>query len=107
MTKDRVHPLKLEDPASGGVETDEFPNSLDKNEDFVDARGVTFQNTTSNDEAVVAERDAEDNLVLTDPVAGTYTLSELVSGGFDINDAIFDIAGGFVYDSNEQIVMRS
>jgi len=81
MTKDRVHPLKLEDPASGGTETDEFPNSLDKNEDFVDARGVTFQNTTSADEAVVAERDAEDNLVLTDPVAGSWKLSELGGGG--------------------------
>ena len=81
MAKDRVHPLKLEDPASGGVETDEFPTSLDQNEDFVDARGVTFQNATSDDEAVVAERDAENNLVLTDPVAGSWKLSELGGGG--------------------------
>lgn len=81
MTKDRVHPLKLEDPASGGVETDDFPTSMDPNEDFVDARGVTFQNATSDDEAVTAERDAEDNLVLTDPVAGSWKLSELGGGG--------------------------
>lgn len=107
MVKDRVHPLKFEDPASGGVETDEFPTAIDPSEDYVDARGMTFQNETSNDTVVIIERDVSDNMVLQDPVAGSYTLSELVSGGFDVNNAILDIAGGFVYDSNEQIVMRS
>jgi hypothetical protein len=80
MVKDRVHPLKFEDPASGGVETDEFPTAMDQNEDYVDARGMTFQNATSDDEAVTSERDAEDNLVLTDPVAGSWKLSELGGG---------------------------
>jgi len=107
MVKDRVHPLKYEDPASGGIETDYIQTALDPHEDYVDARGVTVQNAISDDTTVFVERDVDDSLVLSDPVAGTYTLSELATGGFDINDAIFDIAGGFVYDSNEQIVMRS
>jgi len=107
MVKDRVHPLKYEDPASGGTELDYLPTAADPNEDYYDGRGVTVQNAISDDTTVFVERDVDDSLVLSDPVAGTYTLSELASGGFDINDAIFDIAGGFVYDSNEQIVMRS
>lgn len=80
MSRDKIHPLKMEDSASGGTELDPYPTGLNPNEDFVDARGVTFQNSTSDDEAVTAERDADDNLVLTDPVAGSWKLSELTGG---------------------------
>ena len=97
----------MEDPTQGGSEIDYYPTAADPNEDYVDGRGITVQNEISDDTTVFVERDVDDSLVLSDPVAGTYTLSELASGGLDINDAIFDIAGGFVYDSSEQIVMRS
>lgn len=80
MARDRVHPLKMEDSAAGGTELDPYPTALNHNEDFLDARGVTFQNDTSNDEAAVIERDASDNLTFTDPNSGTKTLSELVAG---------------------------
>jgi hypothetical protein len=107
MTKDRVHPLKYEDPASGGVETDYIQTALDPSEDYLDARGVTLQNAVSNDTEVFVERDVSDNMVFRDPVAGVYTLSELVSGGFDIDNCIFDTAGWFVFANDELIVTRT
>jgi hypothetical protein len=55
---DRVQPLKIEGTDSGGEETDLFPTAMDRNEDYVDARGVTLQNLTSNDDAVRVERSA-------------------------------------------------
>lgn len=81
MTKDRVHPLKLEDTASGGTELDPYPTALDPNEDYVDSRGVTIQSATSDDEAVGIERDASNNLTFWDAVAGSRTLNDLTGGG--------------------------
>lgn len=78
MAKDRVQPLKLEDPTIGGNETDYMPTALNHHEDYVDAHGVTLQSTTSVDDAVFIERDANDNLVFEDKVTGNKKLSELV-----------------------------
>lgn len=80
MARDRNQPLKLENTDTGGDEIDLAPTAMDRNEDYYDGRGVTFQSTTSDDDSVVAERDADDNLVFEDLVAGRYTLSELVAG---------------------------
>jgi len=79
---DRVKPLKIESTDTGGDETDDFPTSLDKNEDFVDCRGVVFQNDTSDTETVAISRDASDNMTFFDGVvSGTKTLADLLSGG--------------------------
>lgn len=80
MAVDRVKPLKLESPDSGGVETDDFPTSLDINEDFVDCRGVAIQNDTSNDDAVLVSRDEAGNLTLKDAVTSLKTLAQLAAG---------------------------
>jgi len=77
---DRVKPLKLESPDTGGTQLDEFPTSLDANEDLVDARGVTLQNDTSDDEQVVISRDAADNLTFVDAHMSVRTLTDLASG---------------------------
>jgi hypothetical protein len=76
---DRVKPLKLESPDSGGVETDEFPTSLDIAEDFVDCRGVTIQDDSSDDDLVRVSRDGDDMTFL-DKNNTVKTLSDLVSG---------------------------
>jgi hypothetical protein len=81
MARDRIQPLKIEDPGSGGTETDDFPTSADRNEDYVDTRGIVVQSNISDDEVVVIERDVSDDLTFTDPNAGTYTLSDLAGGG--------------------------
>lgn len=78
---DRVHPLKFESPGSGGTELDEFPTGLDKNEDFVDARGSTYQNATSDDENVRIERVSGDLTFRDTAVPGGKTLSQLATGG--------------------------
>lgn len=80
MAVDRVKPLKLESPDSGGVETDDFPTSTNVNEDFLDCRGVAIQNDTSDDEAVLVSRDASGNLTFLDVANTVKTLTDLVAG---------------------------
>lgn len=80
MAVDRVKPLKLESPDSGGVETDEFPTSTDINEDFLDCRGVAIQNDTSDDDTVLLSRDASGNMTFQDDVTGLKTLAQLTAG---------------------------
>lgn len=106
MARDRIQPLKIEGTDTGGTENDDFPTGTDPNEDHIDCRGVTIQNDTSDDEMVGIERDASDNLQLRDGVAGTYSLSALLGGGFDINNVVWDNAGGIVYDNSDQAVTK-
>jgi len=80
MAVDRVKPLKLESPETGGVETDDFPTSLDTSEDFVDCRGVAIQNDTSDDDVVLVSRDVSGNLTLQDAVTSLKTLAQLAAG---------------------------
>jgi len=103
---DRVKPLKLESPDSGGVETDEFPTSLDPSEDYVDCHGVALQSVDSNDEKVLVDRDHLGNMTFRDEHVSPISLIALTAGGFDINNYIFDNAGGFVYDNDEIFVKR-
>jgi hypothetical protein len=83
MARDRIQPLKLESADSGGVENDAFPTAVNRNEDYVDCKGVTLQSTTSNDEAVYVERDTNDKMVFKDSsVAAPKLLEDLYKGGF-------------------------
>lgn len=79
MPVDRVKPLKIESPDSGGTETDDFPTSVDKNEDFLDCRGITIQDDSSDDDAVRVSRDGNDMTFL-DKNNTVKTLTELVAG---------------------------
>ena len=40
---DKVKPLKYESPSLGGTETDYIPTESDPNEDFVAAKGISFE----------------------------------------------------------------
>lgn len=106
MARDRVQPLKFENPDTGGTEVDQFPTGLDPNEDHVDCRGLVLQSDTSDDEDVGTERDALGNMVLRDLNAGPYTLTALAGGGFDPNNMVWDNAGGIVYDDGDQAVTK-
>jgi hypothetical protein len=75
---DRVHPLKIED-SGDGTQTDPFPTALNKNEDWVDVRGITLQSLTSNDSSVRIARDPFNNLTLYDPLTGLRTLRSMLS----------------------------
>lgn len=77
---DRIKPLKIESPDSGGTQTDEFPTSVNKNEDFLDCRGVTVQDDSSDDDLVRVSRDASGNMTFLDQANTIKTLTELVAG---------------------------
>lgn len=81
---DKIRPLKLEDPTTGGSQLDEFPTGANPNEDHVTTRGVVIQDDSSDDETVIVSRDASDNLTFKDAanVLGV-TLSDLVGGGLN------------------------
>lgn len=75
---DRVQPLKLEDPDSGGSQTDQSPKSLDHNRNFLDARGLAIQSATSDDSNVLVSRDGSGNLTFVDGVTPSRKLAELL-----------------------------
>lgn len=79
---DRVGAIKWESPAHGGTELDLTPAEIDVHEDFLDCRGVSIQNDTSDDEVVLLSRDADDNMTFKDPTLDApMTLKELAHGG--------------------------
>ena len=84
---DRIKPLKLESSDSGGTEDDTFPTSADANEDYIDTRGISLQNDSSDDETVAVSRDASNNLTFKDGVvSGTKTLTELLAAGSGVSE---------------------
>jgi hypothetical protein len=79
---DRVWAIKWESPAHGGTEEDLTPAEIDVHEDFLDCRGVSIQNDTSDDAAVLLSRDIDGNMTFLDPtLEAPMTLKELAHGG--------------------------
>jgi hypothetical protein len=76
---DRVKPLKIESPDTGGTEVDFFPTSINKNEDFLDCRGVTLQDSISDDDSVKIHRAPSGDMLFRDlqVPGGEHTLTEL------------------------------
>jgi len=81
MPVDRVQPLKLEDTSTGGDENDLFPTGVNRNEDYLDCRGVALQSATSNDDSVRVERSNGDLGFLDVENPSVVTLSQLMAGG--------------------------
>lgn len=80
MAFNPVPPLKND--AAEGYEEDFDPNA-----DVADVRGLVIQNDSSTDTNVQVTRNGSNDLVLTDPNAGSYTLSQLSTGGSGITAA--------------------
>lgn len=77
---DRTRPLKIESPSEGGTQEDFYPTATNPNEDYLDAHGITIQDTTSGDDDVRIDRDS-DEMILRDKVASSgnpITLQELL-----------------------------
>lgn len=88
MALDRVQPLKIEGSDTGGTDEDLFPTGANRNEDFLDCRGITVQNDSSDDEVTVVSRDASDNMTFKDGANATsVTLTDLVAGTGGITEA--------------------
>jgi len=79
MAITKTNPLKNE-PTEG------YEEDFDPNVDAAAVRGIYIQNDSSADTAVLVTRDASNNLTLTDPVAGSHTLSALTTGGGGISE---------------------
>ena len=86
MPIDRVQPLKIESLTTGSDE-DMFPTSLDKNEDYVEARGFAVQDAGSNDETTVIDRVGNDLRFKDGNNATPLTLTELLSGAGGITES--------------------
>ena len=109
---DRVRMIKIEDPSTGGTQTDdEGYRPADPNQDYPSLRGVILQNDTTNDNSVVVSRDTSNNMIFTDPIAGPCTLTQLLAGGsgvsFSPNSLIIDTDGELVYIGDGDMVLRS
>ncbi len=80
---ERCRVFKRESVATGGDAADDEIDLTPINpaEDFVDARGITFQEGASNDEDVGVSRDSGGNMTFKDGVvSGTKTLTDLLTG---------------------------
>lgn len=87
---DRVLPMKMESPTSGGTETDYFPIELNPNEDGPSCRAIFLQNDSSDDSNIEITRDASDpdNMTFKDEVNTTpVTLTELLSGSGGLTES--------------------
>ena len=81
MALDKVQPLKLEDPGTGGSETDQFPTELDPKEDFVECAGAVLDDATHQDESTVIWRADLDMKFKDGNNPSGATLTELLAGG--------------------------
>ena len=71
---DKIRPLKLESPALGGTEDDDFPTAADPNEDYVAAKGMAFE----DDDNTRIEKAADGNVQIVSGPAGTLKIESPV-----------------------------
>jgi hypothetical protein len=81
MAIDRVHPLKLEDPTTGGDQIDQFPTELNPLEDHIECAGLVLDDASNRDEAVRIYRDGDDMRFMDAIISTPCTLSDLLAGG--------------------------
>lgn len=106
MALDRVRPLKLEDPATGGTELDPVPNELDPNEDYTDVRGVVFQDDESNDETVYATRAGGNMMFHDQQYPSGLSLTDVAAGGFAVDRLLITTGGGLIYENAGVLVVK-
>lgn len=105
MAIDKVRPLKLEDPESGGTETDQFPTSLDPSEDHVQCAGVVLEDATHSDENVRVWRDGADLKLQDTNNPSPATLTELRASS-ELGRAVMEVSGAFVYVGDGELVLK-
>jgi hypothetical protein len=110
MSIDRVSPLKLESSDTGGTQNDEFPTSLNRNQDFLDARGLAIQDMASNDATTLIGRVASDMTFQDGSNPTPVTLTDLLAGGgggtADYNKQLLEISGQLVYIGDGDIALK-
>lgn len=83
MPIDRVKPLKIEAPASGGTQTDDCLTETNVGQDYIDALGYCVQlpgaSATTSDDKVTLSRASDSALQFADIPSGTLKLSQLLT----------------------------
>ena len=105
---DRIKPLKIESVGSGGTQNDEFPTSANKNEDYIDCRGVAIQDDSSDDETVLVDRDGDGNLMFKDQNNPSgLTLTQTATGA-SVGPGVLIINedGELIHDTDYVLVVR-
>jgi len=79
---DKVKPLKLESPDTGGTQTDEYPTSLNPAQDFVELAGIVIDDATHRDETTQVWRADLDMMFKDGNNPAGFTLTQLsLTGG--------------------------
>jgi len=84
MALDKIKPLKIESTDTGGDENDEFPTSLDPQEDHVECAGIVLDDPGLIDESTVIWRDINDMRFKDTNNPGGYTLTQLALNTSDL-----------------------
>ena len=76
---DKVLPLKIENPASGGTETDDMPVEVNPSEDYVAAKGVALRGSGSGDTVLQTALTGSSDSTITLPAEdGTVALQHSI-----------------------------
>jgi len=89
---DRVKPLKIESIATGGDTDDEYPTSLDPEEDHIECAGIVLDDPGAVDETTVIDRNGTDMRFKDGHNPAYLTLSDLYigAGGLDYIEFLLD-----------------
>ncbi len=73
---DTVRPLKVENPATGGTQTDSYPTAVNPAQDYMASKGLAIE-----DDTTLIDKAGDNQIQFTDTVNGTVKLGDLSGGG--------------------------
>jgi hypothetical protein len=102
---DKVKPLKIENPSSGGTQTDFLPTESDPTQDYLAAKGIAFENS----DAKLFDLSASGEIQYKDAVQTTYKkLNDITGGsGFDEDKIISNHTGDVMTNFAGNVMRRS
>jgi hypothetical protein len=109
---DRVQVQKQESTAQGGSDADigihAASRPIQPQEDAIESAGGYVQDGLNRDEAVGWHRDGDD-LMLFDAATGNaypgWTLTQILGGGFDVDDILVNADGAVVTNSEGNVLL--
>lgn len=110
---DKVKPLKLENPSTGGTETNLFPTEADPAEDYLAAAGVAFKNSDD----ILVYGDANNEVAFKDVVSGDHKLKTLkcfdlaiwqdLNPYLDRSSNTFSVVARFIFQGTNRLATPS
>lgn len=75
---DLVRPLKLEDPSTGGTQSNDYPTETDPTEDYLTGKGLAIE----DENTFIDKDDISSEMQFTDTVTGTVKLTKLLNNTY-------------------------